>query len=204
MSQTINRMYGSLERAQQAAHELRTNRFDRFDEVHVVSDRDASGADASVDHIVAQLLKALVLKAHAEVFAEGIRRGGSLVTVHAPFGAAVAAIAILDGHGPIPSGVADPTDPPTPWDDAAPLSSALNLRVLLDDNDTFSRFWNLPVLVAGGTTTSSALGLPEISRSNGPFAGTFGIRLLSNNATILSSLLGLPVLLHPSGGKHRA
>jgi hypothetical protein len=202
MSQTINRMYDSLERASRAAQELRTNRFDRFDEVYVTTlqagdGAESLGADASIDAIVAALMKAYVLKAHAKVFAEGIRRGGTLVTVHAAFGTAVAAMAVLDRQGPIDSGVPDATYPPKPWDEAAPCSYLLGLPVLLDDSATFSRFWNVPPLLEKGATTSSALGIPEIVNSSAPFTGTTGVHLISNRPTILSSLLGLPVLTKP-------
>jgi len=199
MSQTINRMYASYERAHRAAQELRTNRFDRFDEVHVVTLQGANGADslgldASTDAVMAALMKAYVLKAHAKVFAEGIRRGGTLVTVHAGFGTAAAAMAVLERHGPIDSGVPDATDPPVPWDEAAPCSYVLGLPVLLDDSATFSRFWNVPPLLKKGATTSSALGIPQTIDSSAPFTGTTGVHLISNKPAILSSILGLPVL----------
>jgi hypothetical protein len=206
MSQTINRMYDSFERANEAVHELRTNRFDRFDEIHVVTLQGATGADslgpdASTDAIVAALMKAYVLKAHAKVFAEGIRRGGTLVTVHAGFGTAAAAIAVLDRHGPIDSGVADATDPPIPWDEAAPCSYVLNMPVLLDDSATFSRFWNVPPLLKSGATTSSALGIPQTIDSSAPFSGTTNVHLISNKPALLSSMLGLPVLTKPRAAR---
>jgi hypothetical protein len=206
MSQTINRMYDSPERANLAAEALRTNRFDRFDEVHVVGrhSEDAAGAadgEASVDAIVAALMKAYVLKAHAKVFAEGIRRGGTLVTVHAHFGTAAAAMGILDRHGPIDSGLPDATYPMMPWDEAAPCSSLLHAPVLLPDSATFSRFWNVPALLKKGATTFSALGIPETTRSSVPFTGTFGMQMISNKPTILSSMLGMPVLSKPPAAR---
>lgn len=199
MSQTINRMYDNHESAARAAHELRSSRFDRFTAVHVVT-RSAgadAGADASIDGIAASIMKGHVLKAHAVVFAERIRRGGTLVTVHAPFGTAAAAMNILDSHGPIDSGVPELKDDIVAWDEAAPCSSALHMRVLLDDSATFSRFWNVPPLLKKAATTFSALGIPETVAFKGPYAGTFGIPLISQKATILSSMLGLPVLSKP-------
>lgn len=201
MTQTINRMYDSLGRANQAAAELRTNRFVRFADVYVTTSTGGVGPDGAAgaaalpaEGIVAALMKAYVLKAHAKVFAEGIQRGGTLVTVHAPFGTAVDAITILESFGPVDSGVPDDRDPPVPWDEAAPCSSTLGLRVLLPDSATFSRFWNLPVLSRRGGTTCSWLGVRELSDSSKPFTGTFGMALLTNQPTWLSSKLGLPVL----------
>jgi len=192
MSQTIARLYDSAERANAAAHELRNNRIVVFDDVHVIS----GGAGASTDGIVEAITKALVLKAHARIYAQGVKLGGALVVVHAPFGCAVDAIEILQSHGPIESGVPDGREAPIGWDDAAPCSSALHLRVLLDDSDSFSKFWNVPPLVKSGATTGSALGLTEVKPSRGPFSPTIGLPLLSNKASILSSMLGLPVLMN--------
>ena len=188
MSQNINRMYASRDQAVKAAHDLRNSRFDRFEMVHVVSHDDAPAAD--LDAITAAVMKGYVLKAHAKVYAEGIKRGGSLVSVHAPFGAAVAAMQILDQHGPIDNGVAEPQDRLPAWDDAAPVSSALMLPVLLNSSTSYSGFGGLPLLLKPSDTA-----VPARAPSSAPFTGTFGMALLSNKATILSSLFGLPVLL---------
>ena len=189
MSQTINRMYETLARANNAAWALR---HEGFTDVHVCS-RGAAGS--STDAIIAALTKGLVLKAHAKVYAEGIQHGASLVTVHAPFGTADAATSVLERHGPIDSGVPEPELDMLLWDEAAPCSSAMRVRVLLDDSMTFSRFWNVKPLVKSGKTTSSALGLPESRGSRGPFSGTFGLPLLSK--LMVSSMLGMPLLSKP-------
>lgn len=194
MTQTINRMYDSLDQAQQAAHDLQTNRFIRFTEVHVVGP-DAGGPEASTEGIVQALMKAYVLKAHAMVFAPGIQRGQALVTVHAPFGSATTAIEILDSHGPVDSGLVETEDRPVPWDDATPCSNVMGLPVLLGHDDSFSRFWSVPALISGGRTTCTSLGLPELSSNDGPYTGLLGMPLLSSKGTALSSMLGLPVLM---------
>ena len=194
MSQTIHRMFDSHEHANSAAAELRNHRLDRFDDVHVFTNRGPTGAELSADDIVAAMMKGHVLKAHAKVLAQGVKRGGTLVTVHAPFGTAVSAIDVLERHGATASGLPEVKDDLQAWDDAAPLSSALSQRVLLDDSATFSRFWNVAPLLKSGATTSSALGMPEISRSSGPYSGVFPLPLLSRKAAPLSTMLGLPVL----------
>jgi hypothetical protein len=199
MSQTINRLFDNPERAAQAAHELRNNRLYPFDDVHVFTSRGAAGsaADAgelSADAIVALLMKAYVLKAHARKLAERIRRGEVLVTVHAPFGAATTALEIFESHGAIDPGVADAGDRLKPWDDAAPWSSVLGLPVLLKNEHSFSRFWNVPALTKRGSTTSSAFGIPETTDSSGHYKGFLGLPLISHRAAPLSSMLGLPQL----------
>ncbi len=193
MSQTICRMYPSHEQAQGAAQALRTDRFDDFPFVNVVGAHTVT--PTTLDTVTAAIAKCHVLKAHARVYAEGVLRGGTLVIVHAPFGSALLAQQILDEHGPVESGFAETSDRLQAWDEAAPMSSALHCRVLLDDSATFSRFWNVRPLTKKQRTTSAALGLPELSRQRGSFNGTVGMPLLSNKGTILSSLLGLPVLI---------
>jgi hypothetical protein len=199
MSQTINRLFDSPERAAQAAHALRTHHDTPFADVYVVTSRGAadaapSGGDLSAEAIVALLMKNYVHKSHAKVLADGIRRGGTLVTVHALFGSAGTAIEVLESHGPIDAGVPDTSDRLNPWDDAAPLSSVLNFPPLLSNDATFSRFWNVPVLTKRGSTLFSKFGMPEISGSSGPYKGVLGQSLISHKATPLSSMLGLPVL----------
>jgi hypothetical protein len=191
MSQTINRMFATADRANEAAAALRGNRLNRFDEVFVTS---AAASGSTTDEIVAALMKAYVVKWEARILAAGIKNGGSLVTVHAPFGSAVAATQELERYGPIDSGLPPYVSDLVPWDEAAPLSSALSLPVLVSDNASFSSFWGLPILTRGQRTTGEALGLPEISRSSGPFTGTFGMALLSRNPAPLSSMFGLPLL----------
>ena len=190
MTQTITRMYDSADRANAAAHDLRHNRVFMFEDVHVI----AAGPGANPDGIVDAITKAMVLKAHARVFAEGVKRGSGLVVVHAPFGCAEEALNILARHGPIDSGVPDDREPPIVWDEAAPLSSAFHFPVLMKDSATFSSFWNVPPLLRGGRTTGAGLGLPEIKASRGPYAPTIGLPLLSSKASPLSSMLGLPLL----------
>ncbi len=202
MSQMIGRMYSSPERAAQAVAELRDNEIRDFEDVFIISGTVGAGAPPrSTDAIMADLLAAYVVKSQARVYAQGIQRGGTLVVVHASFGTAVVAIDIMDALGPIDSGIADFSEPLRPWDEATPISCALQLPVLLPDNYTFARFWNVPPLSKKPATTFSFFGWPEVSASRGPFGGTFGMKLLSNKAAPLSSMLGLPALLQSRASK---
>jgi hypothetical protein len=200
MSQTIHRLFDNPERAAQAAHELRTNRLYPFEQVHVFTRHGEAGAaggavELSADAIVAMLMKAYVLKAHARTLAHRIQRGETLVTVHAPFGSATTALEIFEDHGAIDPGVADTGDRLRPWDDAAPCSSLLGLPVMLSNDQSFSRFWNVPALTKKGLPTSSTFGIPEITDSSVPYKGFLGLPLISHKAAPLSSMLGLPQLI---------
>ena len=194
MSQTINRMFESVERAAQAVQALKTNRFSQFDHVYLFGRDSEGGVEQSVDQIVAAMMKSYVLKAHARVYAEKVKQGSALVTVHAPFGTGGDALEVLESFGPVDSGVPGPRDALPAWDEVAPCSSLFHIRVLLPDSATFSKFWNVPPLAKTARTTSAALGLPEGGGSSGPFAGTFGLPMLAGPRMSLSAMLGLPLL----------
>ncbi len=147
MSHAISRMYDRQVRVDAAVDELSRNEHHRFTDLFVVSRSGNSQtgpgqADASSEQLVAALMQAMILKSHAKAYAEGIKRGGTLVTVHASFGSSLTATTILDSHGPIDSGHVDATDAMYLWDDAAPCSSLFRMPVLLPDSATFARFWN--------------------------------------------------------------
>jgi hypothetical protein len=202
MSHAICRMYDSQERATAAAQELRRNPFKRFTEIHVLTRNggpiaEPGQADLPLEGIVAALMKAMILKSEAQIYARGILRGGTLVCVHAPFGSALTATQVLDKYGPIDSGYTEPREELLQWDEATPCSSALRMPVLLPDSATFSRFWNVPPLIKGGVTTSSSIGLPELKRSTRNYAPSIPLPLLSKRGTWLSSMLGLPLLTKP-------
>lgn len=197
MSQEITRMYGSLEDAENAVAALAE---DGFTEVHLVAgtkpSKKANGR--APEDIAADIMKGMVLKEHAMVYAEGIARGGSLVTAHAPFGSARKVMAIMDEFGPIESGVTEEEDNLPIWDEATPVSCALAMPVLMDDGAVFSRFLGMPVLTSSHFSISEKLGLPIVSRDT-PKTSSFGFPLLSNSAAPLSSMLGLPTLTRPKG-----
>jgi hypothetical protein len=183
MSQTINRMYGSYEHAKAAYAELAKN---RYKEIHLVG-YEAGAAPPAFDDIVASIMKGYVVKAEAKIYAQGVHNGGSLVTVHAPFGTARRAQWILNKYEPIKSGIPDTVFAKRSWDEAAPISSALNMPVLMDHTASFSEFWNLPLLVTKPYS-------PKFTKNASPFSSVFGMPVLSKNATVFSSFLGIPVL----------
>ena len=191
MTQTISRLYGAASDASACVADLKEHGFGQG-EVYVVAPPPPGQNDLSA--LAATIAQGNVLKAKAAVYAEGVAKGGTLVTCHAPFGAAAKATAILDRHNPIDSGVADPAYPRITYDDAAPFSSSLQIPALLDDPAPLSSFWNLPVLTQGRASLSQKLELAELSSNPAPLSSALGLSTLSNNPAPLSSLFKLPLL----------
>jgi len=161
-----------------------------YSEVHLVS---GDSANASIDEIVAAIIKGNVLKSHARVYAAGISKGGSLVTVHASFGGAAKAERILAKFSPVESGISEPESQLMLWDEATPMSCILQMPVLMEDPVPFSNFWNLSPLTGGSFSLSSLLGIPMLTKA-AMRSSSFGVPLLSSNATPLSSLLRIPTI----------
>ncbi len=190
MSETISRMYGSHDRAMSAVRELKEHGWGDAD-IFVVA--PPTGGD-SVEEIAATIMKGRVLRYHAKIYAEGVRRGGTLVTVSAPFATSTTAKAILDSHEPIDSGVSEPAGDYLTWEDAAPLSSSLHIPVLTDPKASLSEFLSMSILTKGRASIWASLGIPELSSSRTALSNAVGMPLLSRNPAPLSSLLHLPVL----------
>lgn len=163
---------------------------ENYSEVHLVS---GYSANASIDEIVAAIIKGNVLKSDARVYAVGISKGGSLVTVHAPFGGADRAVRILGKFSPVESGISEPESKLMLWDEATPMSCILQIPVLMEDPVPFSSFWNVSPLSDGSFSLSSLLGIPLLTEAASR-SSSFGVPLLSSNATPLSSLLRIPTI----------
>ena len=187
MSHPICRLYGNAEAAAYAAAALRA---EDFEHVFEVSPGDAVGEDGLVEAIAA----CYVPKADARILAKGVARGGSLVVGHAPFGTALLVAAILDDFGPIPSGLEKAPEPLHVWDEAAPLSSALMLPVLLPSDESFSRFWSLPAIIRRKFFPGVIFGklLVDHGRSFSPF---LGMPSVIGSDAFFSRLIGLPLLV---------
>ncbi len=177
----ITRIYDSYQQASAAISELKE--FGVDDELIHLTTQSNGHAGASADEVTRSVMAGWIIKSDAEVFAQAVLKGQSLVTVRAPFGMGVDVTEILDAHHPAESPVAEEQDRLQPWDEAAPLSSALGIPVRSDDPTPFSTFWHWPVLLKKPGTLSSKLGLPEIIESPTPAP--------------FSSMFGLPVLLKP-------
>lgn len=197
MTEIISRLFGSREAADAAVESLID--FGFFPSgIFVVSPpasppSDDAGRAAALEAIANEAMKGWVLKYRAKIYAEEILAGATLVTVHAYFGFGKAANVLLDEAGPIASKVADAPRAYIPYDEAAPLSSALQLPVLSDPHSSFSRFFSMAILASSKFHLTGALGLPLLADSKAPKT-SFGLPLLSKSATPLSSLLKLPTL----------
>jgi len=198
-SYPIVRMYDSVEKAKAALAGLKNWGFE--DELlNLVTAGSVPRANAPVgaasdDPLLSAIMSGYVLKSDARVYAEGIRRGLTLVSVVAPFGTGGVAIEILERSGPVDSGLPpDDSDPMPMWDDAAPMSSALSMPVLSKNLTPFSSFWAMPAITRKGGTLSGLLGIPSVSSSGWSFSGALGMPALSKNPAPFSSLLNLPLL----------
>lgn len=188
MSHEITRMFASTADAKSAAADLAE---DGFNDVHIVAP-PAEGTPLSA--IAAQIAQARVLLADARVYAKGVAAGGTLLTVHAPFGSGVAATRIIESYKTIPTGMPEPAREPM-WDDATPFSCVMHMPVLSDDPAPITRYMGIPVLAGSDCSMSAMLGLPLLSGGESMGNnGRLGLPYLSSKATPLSSLLGLPVL----------
>jgi hypothetical protein len=161
--------------------------------------------------LVAEMTDVHILRNHAESYAAELQMGGSLVKVSAPFGSGSAANEILDSYAPRSKGF----ETPAPgrdfvWDDAAPLSSVLQLPTLTNTEHPaetltgiasltkgtafLSDLFGIPLLSRGSAQKTSSFGIPLLSRGSADKTSSFGLPLLSNSPTPLSSMLGLKVL----------
>jgi hypothetical protein len=192
----IVRLYASAEQAKLALASLKRWGFE--DElIHVVnaSSTPPPGAPASAasdDPVQSAIMAAYVLKAHAKVYAEEVRKGCTLISIRAPFGVGGIAEELLDECGPVKSAVVTGNGSLPPWDDDAPFSSAIRMPTLVRATAPFSAFWVLPTLTRRGGTFFSGIGLPEVSRSD---SYVFGAPAISRSASPLSSMLNLPTIL---------
>jgi hypothetical protein len=214
MTQTITRMYSSPQQAMSAEATLREQGFGddhiRLVVYHGGHPAGSNSAD-SIESVTAQIAAGNVRKAHAAIYAQGVIRGGSLLTVHAPFGTALLATEILDSFDPVESGISSQPTPVRPWDEAAPISSALRIGVRLDHPALFSVFWNLPVLLDQAASLSVALGIPVLVAGTASLSKAIGLPALASRFSVsqaigipalasrfsMSQALGLPVLLKP-------
>ena len=202
MSQTIVRLFASGQTAFDAAAALKSEGY-RADHMFVVAPKIGTDTEA----VAAEIAATMVPKSKAMIFAQHLPSGGGVVTVHALFGTAMMAMEILDGFNPIESGVAEFSDAPPPWDEAAPLSSALQWGTSFSNPAPVSDLLGIPPVINCPTPLSKFFGLPVLARisnvfgfaqlldSSAPYKGVSGAPLLIDSPTPLSSLLHIPTLI---------
>lgn len=187
--QTINRLYANDESARKAWDELK--RLGYADSHIFTPPSNADGSPPSADHVFEKMLNAYVERSEAVIYAARVSQGASLVTVHAPFSGGHLATSVLHQHSPIDSGVPEPTYPALLWDEAAPLSSALQWPVLAKNEHPFETITGIPSLICSNYSSNVAVHRDDPA----PLSDTLGLPLLSDNPTPLSSLLNLSVLI---------
>lgn len=189
----ITRLFDSREQAMAAVAELKQNGFSD-DPIDVIGPAEGQGEGESVgasdDALLASITRTGVPQARAEAYAEGVRRGGTVVAVRAPFGFASTATEILDRFNPTARDwpEQDPSGDRPKHDPAAPLSSAAGWRVLLSDPTPLSSWLGWRVLSERQTPAI------KLSDEPAPLSKRLGWRVLSENATPLSSRAGMKVL----------
>jgi len=186
MTQTISRIYQVRENADAAATELKKAGFAD----HAID--MLAPAEAPDEQILARIRRSGVMATHAEVFAEGIKRGETLVSVQAQFGCAALATAILQKHSPTDTGLAEQGSEKAPPDPAAPLSSACGWKVLIDNPAPLSSSLGWSVLSARRPSRKPD---SEFVDNPAPFSKAIHTPVLTNRSTILSSRVGWRVLL---------
>lgn len=227
MTDPIVRVYESDHQARDAANKLKEEGFPT-DEVFLVT--PASGEEAGAPTAISgALLAGHALGKHARRYAAYVEEGRSFVAIRPPYGYSQLAINILAGYGPVETEPRPPQRSSTAWDEAAPLSSALQLRTIKRNQPApFSNTLGLSILSSGGRSAfskmfgeltspdfalfgrshlvheaaplSSFFRLKTLTRSEGPWRRSFGLPLLSRNPAPLSSSLGL---LTSTGGPLR-
>jgi hypothetical protein len=187
-------MYETEQQARSAVQKLKDDGFPE-DQLFLVTPQSGGTAEA----IAAAIMAGFVLRSHAKIYAEGIQRGRSLVVVRASFGHSQDAIDILESFGPVDSGLRLPREPAVAWDEAAPISSAFRIPVLLRNSPApVSRMFGMPPLSRGRTTWLAAM-FGELGNPHFAFSSLFGLGLLSRNAAPLSSLFGMKTVSASAG-----
>lgn len=191
MSQTIVRVYDSEAKAQQAVDALVRKGFGT-DLINLVAPSEPA---QSLEDIAAAIRAGYVLKGYAKAYAACVQRGLTVLSMRAPFGTGVVVTRLMDAPGPVPSGVPEQSEAGPTWDEATPLSSALNLPVLAKSGATFSGFWQLPMVMREGERSRTLFSVNFKRGGNAaPFSSLLGLPLLSKKWTF-SSMLGLPLVV---------
>jgi hypothetical protein len=193
MAQSIAALYSDQAHAEAALDELKRGG-------HVVQSTAKLTSTPTDD---TELIDGGIAKFDAPAFAEGLRNGGSIVTVQPLFGRGSATEKILDAHGPIYPGIRVNVEyiynwnAPAPFsafigmqvlsDEPAPLSAKLGWRVLSDEPAPLSAKFGWRVLLDEPAPLSTKLKWPVLSDNPAPLSSKLGWRVLSDNPFPLSS-----------------
>jgi hypothetical protein len=174
MTTIVTRLYAAEGKAVGAVEALKSKFAET--EIAVLTSKNAQKGD-----IEALVARTGVPKDAAAIFADGIRKGGALVTARVPWGFASKVIKHLDSHGPIEVNVPVTEYSINPgWHESAPFSEWLGWPVL-------EKFRSTVALEKNPAPLSGALRIETLLKSKSRTK-------LFNNPAIFSSLLGLPTL----------
>ena len=215
MTDAIVRLYENEQQARDAVGKLTEEGYSADSICLVAPGAEGDPATALSGAIVAGRL----LGRNAQVFAERVQHGRSLVAIEAPFGRGERATKILDSFGPVDADLQLVPEPVPSR--AAPLSTAWGWPVLSRGNKPapFSDFVGFQVLSSGRSILSRIFGelanphltifsmFPSLTRNGAPLfarselsgepaplSSKVGWSLLSEKAAPLSSMLGMPLL----------
>lgn len=185
MTSPVVRIYETEQQANDAVARLKEYGFAE-DAIYVVRPVSEGKTDSAGD--LGNAVRAgFLLQERANLYAEGVRQGHSLVAVRAPFGRGQVAIDILDSFAPTATGIERKASEVS-WDVAAPLSSGLRAPVLWRGQPApFSRLTGGQILLRGRTFGAK---YPELTRPDWTFSSRIGLRLLSGRQAPWSSLSG--------------
>jgi hypothetical protein len=227
MTTSIVRMYGSEKQARDAVRKLKAEGF-RREGILLVTPSPKGDAE-SVQAIAGSPVLALLPRGHAEIHAEGVRQGRSMVAIRAPFGQGQLAKEILQSCDPTAQGPGVPEVPSVAWEVAAPLSSGLRIPTLWRNRpEPLSQLLGRATLRQGRTfedkypslkdsrwTFSSRLGMPLLSgnqhgraslsgRTGDAWKRSFGLPMLSREPAPFSRVLNMHLLTVPLPHSHPA
>ena len=192
MIHPIVRLYDSAEKAQEAIRQLQAKGFGPRN-VDLVSPPE-SGATADEAALAETIAEAHIVRARAPRYARLVLAGHWMVIARAPIGTGVMVTDLLDDCGPVETGLEETEDRARAWDEAAPISSALQIGTIIRNPTPFSSFWALPVLPKRARRACQVIGVAELTDAGWSFSGKLGMPLLSRNPAPLSSALKLPLI----------
>jgi hypothetical protein len=224
MANPIVRIFETEQQAREAVRRLAEDGYPEGS-IYLVTPSMGGGEEeapvgAGADTLAAALKAGSLMSETAEVYAERVERGRSLVAVPAAFGFGRRAAEIMDEVGPVDTDIELPEDPydftlGTPFSSTvcipvlarsrpAPLSGLIGVTPLVHGRTTFGTLTNphytasssvgLKVLGGGASPFSSLFGLKLLTTKKRPWNMSFGLPLLSRAAAPLSSMFGLKIL----------
>ena len=187
------RMYETEQQARDVVRELEEDGFPAETIFLVTS---ASGArEAAVGSISDAIAAGFVLSSDAEIYAQGVEHGRTLVLIRAGFGHGQSAVNILDGGGPIDTGLLPPPRLSVDNDEAAPLSCAFQWSVLKRDEPAPLSAWLGLQPIISSSLLNRSFGFSLLNNKAAPLSSLFGLKTLSPTPDLGEASFGLPLLL---------